>query len=284
MVPVVALALAVATAVNAQPPPDEQRSAWRYRRMVALPADAAGSLVAVPVPPEVQSRSQADLRDLRLVDGSGRESPFLVHEETTRRVDRRWAGSLREGQQERHGYTTWTVDFGQLVAFDRLELDVPGQDFARRLSVDLSADGSAWREVGSDYWIFDRRWQGERVHDTTIDLPLGEARFVRLQADDTRSAPLGLLGVAAAVADTVAGASWSEDVTLELLGVESGRARYRVPVADGHPLRRLSLDADDGAFARRVTVYESGRDGNRAVGSGLLYRVQLPGSELFEDS
>jgi hypothetical protein len=277
------LALGVVTAVHAQLPLDEQRSAWRYRRTVALPADAGGSFVAVPLPPEVQSRSQAGLRDLRLVDSSGRESPFLVHEETTRRVDRRWVGTLIEAQQERHGYTTWTVDFGQVIVFDRLELDVPGTDFARRLSVDLSSDGNAWREVGSDYWTFDRRWQGERVHDTTLDLPRGEARFVRLQADDTRSAPLDLRGVAAAFADTRAGVSWSEDVALELLDVESGRARYRVPVADGHPVRRVSLDADDAAFARRVTVYESGRDGNRAVGAGLVYRLELPGAERFED-
>jgi hypothetical protein len=273
----VAIAMAALALVQAQVPVDEQRSAWRYRREVALPSGSEGALVAVAVPPEVQARSQPGLRDVRLVDRGGREWPFLLHEDAARRVERRWTGFLMGAQHERRGYTTWTVDFGELIAFDRLVLEVPGADFAKRLAIDVSTDGSAWREVGSDYWVFDRPWQAERVHDTTIELPPGEGRFVRVQADDTASRPIDVRGAVALWTDHLAGESWSEEVVLELLSAENGRARYRVPVPDGHPLRRLELDADNPAFARRVTVYESRRDGERTAGSGLLYRVPLPG-------
>jgi hypothetical protein len=50
----------------------------------------------------------------------------------------------------------------------------------------------------------------------------------------------------------------------------------RVPVEDGHPVRRMALDADDPAFARRVTVFERRGDEERAAGSGLVYRMRLP--------
>lgn len=273
---VVVLGAAVITFAQGQPPLDQQRSAWRYRRAVTLPAATEGSLVAVVVPPEVQARSQLGLRDLRLLDLVGREWPFLVHEDEARRVERRWTGSLAEAQRERRGYTTWTVDFGEPVTFDRLVLDLPDNDFAKRLSVDVSSDGAAWREVGGDYWIFDRPWQSVRVHDTTIDLQAGEARFVRLQADDTSSPPVDLRGVVALSTGHLPGAIWSEDVALEPLGTQGSRTRYRVPVPDGHPVRRLALDADDAAFARRVAVYERGRDGERSAGAGLVYRLRLP--------
>jgi len=266
----------LAVAVQAQPPLDEQRSAWRYRRAVAPPAGADGSLVAVPVPPEVHARSQPALRDARLLDASGREVPFLVHEDTARRVERRWSAFLAETQRERRGYTTWTLDFGEVITVDRLVLELPGVDFAKRLAIDVSVDGASWRELGRDYWVFDRLWQAARVHDTTIDIPPTEARFVRVQADDTRSAPVGIRGAIAIRTEDLAGTSWSEEVVLELLGTDGGRARYRVPVPDGHPVRRLSLDADDTAFARTITAFEHGRDGERRAGTGQVYRLPLP--------
>lgn len=255
---------------------DEQRSAWRFRRAVTLPADAEGRLLAVPVPPEVQARSQPGLRDLRLVDETGREAPFIVHEDTARRAERRWAGRLDESQQERLRESAWTVDFGAVVPFDRLELDIPGREFSKRLTLDTSVDGQTWAPAGTDFWVFDRLWQSEGVHDTTLHVGALHARFVRIAADDTRSRPVSLRGVVAVQTEDFAGTAWSEELALELLGSADGRTRYRVPVADGHPVRRMSFDAGDPAFARRVTVFERREDEERPIGSGLVYRLRLP--------
>jgi hypothetical protein len=201
-----ALSLSLAATVVAQEPgpADEQRSAWRYRRAVTLPAEAEGRLLAVPVPPDVQSHSQRGLRDLRLVDGNGREAPFVVHEDTARRGERRWTGQLEESRQERRRQSTWTVDFGATVTFDRLVIDIPGTEFSKRIVLESSADGSTWHAVGTDFWVFDRRWQSESVHDTTLDVGALQARFVRLGADDTRSRPVSVQGVVAMRTDDFA--------------------------------------------------------------------------------
>ena len=278
------LLLSVAVSLGAQPSVDDARSAWRYRRQVALPPSPDGALVAVALPPEVQARSQPTLRDLRLVDAAGREIPYLVHEDAARRVERRWSGYLAEAQSERREYATWTVDLGEVITFDRLELDVPELDFSKRMAVDVSVDGATWRELGRDYWIFDRIWQAARVHDTTLDLPATEARFVRLQFDDTGSPPREVRGVMASRTNDLAGASWSQDFGLELVSSEGTRAHYRVLAPDGLPVRRLALDADDPTFARAVTVYEQGRDELHRLGAGLVYRVRLPGAATALES
>jgi hypothetical protein len=272
------LLVGAAVTLGAQASTDEARSAWRYRRTVVLPPSTNGSLVAVPLPPELQAHSQPALRDLRLIDSGGRELPYLVHEDTARRVERRWSGYLTEAQRERRAYSTWTADFGEVVTFDRLELDLPGVDFSKRLSIDISVDGAAWRELGRDYWAFDRVWQGTRLHDTTLDVPVSEARFVRLQADDGSSGPMEIRGVLALRTDDLAGASWTQNLSLELVSSAGGRARYRLLAPDGLPVRRLALDADDPTFARNVTVYEQGRDDLIRVGNGQAYRVRLPGT------
>ena len=77
-------AVALVVTVQAQDPPDEQRSAWRYRRAITPPPSAEGVLIAVPLPADVQARSQAQLRDVRLVDATGREVPYLAHEDVAR--------------------------------------------------------------------------------------------------------------------------------------------------------------------------------------------------------
>lgn len=285
MVALLALASAIAGAWAQEPASiDEQRSAWRYRRDVTRPDGAEGRLWAVPLPPDVQARSQQGLRDLRLVDGSGREAAFLIHDDAVRRREQRWTGLLVEATEERRQQSSWTVDFGEPITFDRLELDVPGRGFSKRLSLERSADGVTWQSAGAGFWIFDREWQSETVHVTALDVAGLEARFVRLSADDGRSRPVSVTGVVAVRSDDLGGATWSEAVSLEPIASAEGRTRYRVPVADGHPVRRMALDADDPAFARRIRVLERTGDDEREAGAGLVYRLRLPDEEFDLDS
>jgi hypothetical protein len=60
------------------------------------------------------------------------------------------------------------------------------QDFAKKVRVEVSDEGSAWRVVRDDASVFDRPWNG-RVHHTTIVLPERvTARYVRLTLDDVK--------------------------------------------------------------------------------------------------
>ena len=275
---IAATMLAVTATVAAQPAAnvDGARVAWQYRRDVALPAGRPGGFAAIPVPPEVASRSQADLRDLRLVDASGRETPFVVLDDTARTAERRTTGRLVAAQQERRDRSVWTADFGEPIAFDRLVLDVTGQDFSKRVRLELSLDGTTWLEAGLDHWLFERQWQQQVIRGTTIETPQATARLVRVTADDTRSRPIAVTGIRAESSTRLSGSRWSQDVTLELLTTSAGRSRYRVAVPTGFPVRRVAIDADDAAFARMVYVVEQ-RDGvDRVIERWLAYRFRLP--------
>lgn len=270
--------MALSAVVAAQPAGsvDEIRAAWAFKREVVLPANGDGGFVAIALPPELASRSQQGLRDLRLLDAGGRETPFIVLDDIERRVEQRTAGRLVEARQQRRDGSTWTVDFGRVVAFDRLVLNIRSVDFTKRLRLELSADGTSWTPTGADYWVFARLWEQHAVHGTTLATPGAAARFVRVTADDARSRPIDLIGIEAVSSTGLAGSRWTEDVTLELISTAAGHSKYRVPVPAGFPLRRLSLDAADAAFARPVTVLEQ-RDGNeREVGRLLAYRFRLP--------
>ncbi len=273
-----ALVVTLSAAVAAQPPADLDgtRAAWQFKREVTLPADSAGGFVAIALPPGLGARSQPGWRDLRLVDATGRETPFVVLDDTERRVEVRVTGSLVEARQQRRDGSAWTVDFGRVVTFDQLVLNVPATDFTKRIRVELSPDGTSWTPLAADYWIFNRLWAQQAVRGTTLDTPASSARFARVIADDARSRPIEIIGVEAVSSTDVAGSRWTEDVALELLSSAGGHSTYRVPVPAGFPARRLTLDAAEPAFARTVVVREQRDGGEREVGRLLAYRFRLP--------
>ena len=275
----VATALAVVgltAAVAAQAPAtDESRAAWRYRRDVTVPAGVVGAFVAVPVPPDVAVRSQPHFEDMRLVDAAGRETAYLVVEDQPRADVRRVSGTLAESRQEGRFGSAWTADLGAPVSFDRLELEIPARDFAARVVVEGSTDGTTWLVLADSFWAFDRLWQGRPVHDTALDLPVTTARFVRFTGDDRRP-PVRVSGVAALLRQQTAGSTWTRSAALTLLESTPGRSRYAIDVPAGFPVRRLEIDADDPAFARPVAVVVQTDGRTQSLGQATVYRLRLP--------
>jgi hypothetical protein len=266
--------LTVAVAAQA-PTADESRAAWRYRRDVAVPAGAGGAFVAVPVPPDVATRSQPQLEDMRLVDAAGRETAYLVVDDRPRAEVRRVSGALAESREDGRFGATWTADFGAPVSFDRLELEIPARDFAARFVVEGSTDGTTWLVVADSFWAFDRLWQGRPVHDTALDLPVTTARFVRFAGADRRP-PVRVTGVAALLRQHTAGSMWTRTAALTPLESTPGRSRYAIEVPAGLPVRRLMIDADDPAFARPVSVVVQADGRTQSLGQTTVYRLRLP--------
>ncbi|MEZ5285371.1 MAG: DUF3999 family protein [Vicinamibacterales bacterium] len=280
------LVVCVAAGLAAQVPEtvDAQRSAWRYRRAVGRPEATGDGLWSVVVPPDLRAHAQPGLGDLRLIDAAGREAAFVLQEDAARTTEARWTGTLAAATTDRRRTSVWTVDFGRLVRFDRLALDIPGVDFAKRLIVELSDDGQEWREVAGEWSVFDRAWDSGRVHETSLDIGPVEARYARLTFDDRRSAPVDVEGADAVLSGRIEGTSWSEETALEPVDRTDGRSRYRVPVPDGYPVRRIEVDADDPAFARTVRVLDGTGSDAPVAGEGLVYRARLPDESLLVDA
>ena len=286
----VALAVALAAtsaALIAQTTPDQDaaRAAWRYRRPVVLPASAGdGRFVAIAVPPDVAEHSQPGLADLRIVSDDGREVPYVLDVDVPRTAERRRSGRLVETRSERKRMSAWVVDFETAAPFDRLELDIDGTDFSKRLDLETSLDGTTWTRVGEPAWVFDQAWRGRRIHDTALEqaAPL-TARYVRVTVDDWRSTPVTLRGVTAVLTSHLGGRRWTREAPLVRLDTPPGQpSRYRVDIPAGAPVERVAITTDDVAFWRDVHVFESGPRGTVEPVSGreTIYRVRLDDADL----
>jgi len=279
------IAACVASAAQAPDSQDAARAAWRYRRPVVLADGArADGFMAITIPPEVAERSQAGLADLRLVSEDGREVPYVLDVDVPRTAERRRSGRLVAAPVEPRRLSAWVVDFEGPTAFDRLELDIDGAGFSKRIEVETSLDGTQWTRAGGEAWVFDRPWRGRRIHDTAIEqaAPL-TARYVRLTADDWRSTPVTVRGVTAVLTTHLGGRRWTREAALVRLDTPAGQpSRYRLDAPAGAPVERIAIATDDVAFWRDVRVFEAGPRGDLTPVSGreTIYRVRLDDADL----
>lgn len=281
------LAVLLASSASADPAAvDEARSAWRWRRAVTVASEkeSASPFAALVVEPEVAAAAGPELRGVRLVGADGREVPYVVDRRVDRSSTRRWDGALVDTRKDPRRSTEWVVDLLERRAFDTVELSIPGRDFAKRVRIEVSDDRERWKKVQVDAGVFDRAWTS-RVHHTAI--PLAEAqtaRYVRLTADDTRTRPVDVEGVAVSARRPFPGESWARPVALEPLGARNGVSRYRLKAPPGLPVERFDLAADDPAFFREAVLVEERSAGERkdrvVLADALLYRLKLDDAEL----
>jgi hypothetical protein len=268
---------------------ETSRSAWQFKRSVTRTLDVEGpapAFVALELPSDVAAHAKRDQSDLRLIAPDGSEVPFVVDRKVEREARGRWAGRLVDVRQERRRQSQWIVDLEEPRRFDRVELEVPDRDFAKRLRFELSDDGRAWSTISEDVGVFDREWAG-RVHHTTIGLDADlTGRFLRLSADDTRSSPITIVGVTVSLGRRIAGDEWRQAAALEALPGRTGVSRYRIGI--GFPVEELRLDADDAAFHRRVVVFgareANGHRQEEALAEATLYRLSLEDEALSGES
>ena len=201
-----------------------------------------------------------------------------------RATERRRTGRLVEAQQERRNLSGWTVDFGAIAPFDRLELDIDGTDFSKRVMLETSDDGERWTPVEGETWVFDRPWRGRQVHDTAIERPAPlVARFVRLTFDDVRSRPVVVRGATAVLTGYLGGGRWTRGAALTRIETPAGvPSRYRIEAPAGLPVERVTIATTDAAFWREVRVLEEvpGRAAQLVSAPAAIYRLGLGDADL----
>lgn len=268
---------------------DQNRAAWRYRRAVEVAPDTVHSMAALSVPPELRNHARDDLRDLRLIDADGRDVPYVIDRQAERETAPEWTGTLTDARREAKQLSQWQVDLGEAREFEQVALEVPTTGFAKRVRLEASDDGRAFRLLRDDAGIFEVKWERDGnglLRHTVIDLDTpARARFLRLMFDDRRSPPIDIRGVSVRGVRRLAESRWSRPASLlPASGASAGRSRSRLELPAGLPVEALEIDAADLAFSRRVRLIEvterDGRREERVRGEARLFRVRLDDAAL----
>jgi len=261
---------APALAFARQPGATVDRRLFERRRSVTVPASFDG-LVRLRLAADDVAHARDDLADLRVVDGDGRQWPYLLDAEAARAwADLDVMGPVAEGPRQRSRFTFALP--ASPVVIDRLEL-LPGTGFLHR-AFRLEAR-SGERSVTLASGALDAR--DERPQPITIAFAPARVDSLALVVDDGDEAPLALRHAGARLVlpelylvappgryalllgDPGAAAPRYElaHVRDVVLAVSSVTADLGPPAANPEFSARARLTAGDapGALARRAAVW-----------------------------
>jgi hypothetical protein len=247
---------------------------WQHRQALNV---AAPGLVRVELTPASFDAGAPMQEDFRIVDATGREIALLLD-----RPPVPVAHVVRPSSFEvkvAPGSTQVTIATGTTDRLSSIFLETPSPFFLRAAGIEISSDNADWSTLDQGIPIF-REWGAEK-----LELPMGgrAAAFVRITVADNRAAPLPFTG--ARLLSEAAPAPEPVPIGARITGRDEFAGETVLTLSlDGRnlPLAALELETKEPLFMRRVTVsVREVRDaipGERAIGSGTLFRVALDGA------
>lgn len=264
VVPVFGLA-----ALPSPAPAAVDRTEWKFRQDVKV--DVAG-LHRLELPPETLDAAAPDLRDVRLLDATGREIPWLAIFPGRRPATSRSAESVQTTLQR--GQTVVTVKTGVKEPLQAVYLLTTNMGFIKPATVEISPDGAQWELIRRGHPLF----REPAADGMRINLGNQPAAYVRLTLDDTRSRPIVIGGASVITTEEPP----PPEVELPVRSVRrdefAGETVFTVDLgARQLPLASLSFVTQEPLFKRGITIAARElRDGQlteTTLAQGSIFRI-----------
>ena len=258
--------------------------AWRYSRSIQVDNDPSAGFSSLRLPVDVFPHAQNRLADLRIIDESGAEVPYVLSAESGGvRTESRHA-ELRENSYVPGQYTQVLLDLGKQAAFhNAVKLATSESDFMNWAEVAASDDTRTWRIVKARAPI--SRFQREGLTgNQTIRYSQNNARYLRLRIFET--AHQFPVTSAEVVFASEAIEPLREAVPVNLVADSSAPPSVTRWTADFHsaqyPVRNVVFETPQPEFFRAVRIQTSADAKEWSYcSSGEIYRYKV-GDKLEE--
>jgi hypothetical protein len=249
---------------------------WKNRQ--SLPIDRSG-VVKIALPPATLDAARPRLEDLRVLDASGRETPYLIeHAAPSTPIARRMPKSFRPTLVD--NTTQLLIETGATEPIEAVALATPGTGFLKSARIEISNDGTNWETVQTGAPLF---IQFGAVQ-LQIDVGRRTASHLRITIDDARTPPVPFTAAALLLAVTAQPAPVTplDGVHISQREEFAGQTVLTLVLGAQHvPLAGMEIVAGDALFARTVSVAVRELDSDTAVertlASGSIYRVAADG-------
>lgn len=262
-----ALMLTVASAEAQDNPP--LLADWRQVQSVT---PSAAGLVRIEIPSTTHGGAQQNLSDLRLINPSGAETPFLLQWPQQDTVTTRAVSGFRARLEGDKTYLEMVPPPGESIR--ALTLESVTSTFLKAVTLEGSQDGTTWQPIGEPGIAFRQRDGSSQLR---IVFPAGSWKQLRVTLDDRKSPPAAFTGATVELPQT-ASSTVKEDVTLtkteELPGITRLHLILQTPQAW---LGMLRLQTADPVFSRKVVVRSAGTspEGTGSpLADGTVFRLQ----------
>lgn len=249
---------------------------WRFQQTVEVPA---AGLVRLNIPPETLEAARPDLEDLRLLNATGGEEPYLIERPTP-------AVFSTFRPKEFHAEiapaaTLVTIVTGTTAPVRGVRIETPGNsEFIKAVKIEGSHNGRKWQQLRDHEPIF--RMAGG-ASNLQIPFTQGVWEFLRLTMDDSKTAQVPFTG---ALLETGGNESPVEALAVTVKSRDESPGLTRIALNLGAMNLTpafLRLETPERLFTRVVTVAVPVIAGDditeKPIASAVIYRVDLNGKD-----
>ena len=266
---IVALTIVVAAQTCLAFDPNE----WRNTQALEVPAKG---LVRVNVPAATLDAAQPGLEDLRIVDSTGNQVPYLIERLLPDPESTIPPTEFRSTIE--NGATHLILKTGTSAPIIGVSLETPATRFMKAADVEGSNDGRTWTKLAGGDSLFQLPNGATKLR---VSFPEGAWQFLRITIDDLGSPPVPFTGAHLHKARTTAPAE-AVAVTIKSRDESPGTTRLALDLGAANlTLGSLRIESNEPVFTRAVTlaVPEVGDDGirERNIADAVIYRVNVNG-------
>jgi hypothetical protein len=268
-----AILLTAVITIAATPLPRAWRN-WRYSRAIELPSTNAAQLAGVIVPQDAYLNAQIGLPDIRIIDETGNEAPFVRYAREGSTNSKTLPTELIENSFSPGNYTQVLLSVGTPPPFhNAVEIETAETDFIEWVSVEASDDAQVWRIVQSRAPIFRFR-KDSREGTQTVSYSPNNARYLRVRIlDGDKQFPVSRASVSYRSVELPERSAMEANITAERAehaGDNAWRVDFGTPALN---VREVRFAVNPAEFDRTVQILTS-EDGTQwsPFASGEIYR------------
>jgi hypothetical protein len=234
-------------------------------------------LVKLSLPTETLNAARPGLEDLRILDATGREVPFLIErpsrsaavEHGTKKFDVNLAGQA----------TVISIETGVAQPVEAVTLETPASGFIKALKVEGSRDRESWQMLSDGQPIFRQPNGASQLRVTT---PEGVWPFLRVTVDDRRAEAIPFTGARLHAVTEAPSPVEPLPVSIVERTENNDQTRLVLDLGAAHlTLASLRLESDELLFTRPASLaipqIAENAIAERVLARDTVYRVAVEG-------
>jgi hypothetical protein len=163
---------------------------WGWRTSLSRPQEITG-MAALPLDEAIYDRLLTPPHDLRLVDQSAALVPHVIQCGRTITVAATAIRPVRiiNRTYAPKRYSRAVLDFGERALKNKLKVDLSGQNYRRRITIEGGEDGRTWETVQEQNFLFDVHVPAQSLRVDTLAFPENSFRYLRLTVENMADDP-----------------------------------------------------------------------------------------------
>src|SRR3989339_1240630 len=169
---------------------------WRYHKDLT---NTGAGLVRFSIDDQIFAGTEKDLRDLRIIDNDGRETPFELVLGKIPGQSMTLSPKMINNSYRPDEVSSVILDFGDnFQGVNRLLINTATENFQRNVTIFGSDDMNTWSILKDRAYVYDYtdRRGGLKSRNTTLDFPESLFRYLKIEIADEDKRPVRIDSVA----------------------------------------------------------------------------------------